>query len=112
MENTCYGTFLTHYEFTGSLDTNERSARVVEASDPLKSRRAMSMKKLMSAAHAAGYAMAAEDLSEPRAEHVRAPSTALVVRPVQRGMIANAQRSVRRMWLQWFSDHWGHRAAA
>lgn len=57
--------------------------------------------------------MAAEDIAEARPEVVRAPSTALVVhRPVQRGMIANAQRSARRMWLQWFSDHWAHRAAA
>jgi hypothetical protein len=71
------------------------------------------MKRLMSAAHAAGYAMAAEDVAEPRAEVVaRVPSTALVVRPVQRGMIANAQRSMRRMWLQLSSSHWGHRAAA
>jgi hypothetical protein len=73
----------------------------------------MSMKRLMSAAHAAGYAMAAEDVCEPRTEVVaRVPSTAVVVRPVQRGMIANAQRSARRMWLQWFAEHWDHRAAA
>jgi hypothetical protein len=71
------------------------------------------MKTLMSAAHAAGYAMAAEDIAEVRPEPVRAPSMALVVRrPVQRGMVANAQRSVRRMWLQWFADHHSHRAAA
>jgi hypothetical protein len=71
------------------------------------------MKRLISAAHAAGYAMAAEDIAEARPEVVRAPSVALVVhRPVQRGMIANAQRSMRRAWLQWFSEHWDHRAAA
>lgn len=73
----------------------------------------MSMKTLMSAAHAAGYAMAAEDIAELRPHAVRAPSTALVVhRPVQRGMIASAQRSMRRMWLQWCADHLSHRAAA
>ncbi len=74
----------------------------------------MSMQRLISAAHAAGYAMAAEDISEPRTEVVvRAPSTALVVRPVQRGMVAHAQRSLRKMWLRaWSADHWGHRAAA
>ena len=73
----------------------------------------MSIKRLMSAAHAAGYAMAAEDVAEPRPVVVaRVPSTALVVRPVQRGMIASAQRSARRMWLQWFAEHWDHRAAA
>ena len=73
----------------------------------------MSMKTLISAAHAAGYAMAAEDVAEPRPQIVRAPSTALVVRPVvQRGMLAHAQRSMRRMWLQWVADHVAHRAAA
>jgi hypothetical protein len=75
----------------------------------------MSMKTLMSAAHAAGYAMAAEDVSDPRPELVRAsPSTAVVLRHApQRGVIASAQRSLRRMWLRaWSSDHWGHRAAA
>ena len=73
----------------------------------------MSMKRLISAAHAAGYAMAAEDVAEPRTIVARVPqSTAVVVSPVHRGAIANAQRSVRRMWLQFFADHWAHRAAA
>ncbi|HEY8245817.1 MAG TPA: hypothetical protein VIG38_00835 [Hyphomicrobium sp.] len=75
----------------------------------------MSMKTLMSAAHAAGYAMAAEDVSEPRPVVVRAShSTAVVVRHApHRGVIASAQRSLRRMWLRaWSGDHWGHRAAA
>jgi len=73
----------------------------------------MGMKRLISAAHAAGYAMAAEDIAEARPQMVRAPSTALVVhRPVQRGVIASTQRSMRRMWLQWVSEHWDHRAAA
>jgi hypothetical protein len=31
---------------------------------------------------------------------------------VHRGVVANAQRAMRRMWLQWFADHWDHRAAA
>lgn len=76
----------------------------------------MSMKTLMSAAHAAGYAMAAEEVCEPRPEFVvRAPqSTAVVIhRPHHRGVIATAHRSLRRMWIRaWASDHWGHRAAA
>ena len=74
----------------------------------------MSMNRLMSAAHAAGYAMAAEDTADTRAELVRAPSNAVILRPTaQRGVIANAQRSLRRLWLRaWSADHWGHRAAA
>ncbi len=73
----------------------------------------MSMKTLISAAHAAGYAMAAEEIAEQRPEVVLAPAQALVVRPtVQRGVIANAQRSMRRMWLQWIAEHGNHRAAA
>jgi len=73
----------------------------------------MSMKTLISAAHAAGYAMAAEDIAEHRPELARLPSTAIIVRPtVHRGLVASAQRSVRRMWLQWFAEHWVHRAAA
>ena len=76
----------------------------------------MSMKTLMSAAHAAGYAMAAEDCSETRVQVARMPpqSNAVVVyRAPHRGIIASAQRSIRRMWLKaWFADHWGHRAAA
>jgi hypothetical protein len=72
------------------------------------------MKSLMSAAHAAGYAMAAEEFAEPRTELVRAPSHALVARRnSQRGMLSTAQRSLRRMWVRgWLADHWGHRAAA
>lgn len=75
----------------------------------------MSMKRLMSAAHAAGYAMAADDVSEPRSELVRVPqSTAVVVhRAYHRGPIANAQRSLRRMWLRaWSADYFGHHRAA
>jgi len=80
----------------------------------------MGMKSLMSAAHAAGYAMAAEELAaedivEPRTELARrVPSTALVVRhPVQRSLMASAHRSLRRMWVRaWLADPWGHRGAA
>ena len=54
----------------------------------------MSMNRLISAAHAAGYAMAAEDFADPRTIVARVPqSTAVVVRPVHRGVIANAQRT-------------------
>jgi len=75
------------------------------------------MKSLMSAAHAAGYAMAAEELaSEDFVERrtARVPSTALVVhRPVQRSLLAGAQRSLRRMWVRaWLADPWPHRGAA
>lgn len=56
--------------------------------------------------------MAAEEVAETRAGMARIPSTAIVVRPTQRGVVANAQRSVRRMWLQWFAEHRIHRAAA
>ena len=74
----------------------------------------MSMKRLMSAAHAAGYAMAAEDLVEPRSQ-ARAPvSTAVVVyRVPQRSLLSSTQRSIRRTWLRmWAADHWLPRAAA
>ena len=71
----------------------------------------MSMKTLMSAAHAAGYAMAADDNSEPRAELVRVPQSTAVV--AHRGPIANAQRSLRRVWLRvWSADYFGHPRAA
>jgi hypothetical protein len=74
----------------------------------------MSMNRLMSAAYAAGYAMAAEDTADTRAELARAPSNAIIVRPTaHRGVIANAQRSLRRLWLRaWSADHWGHHRAA
>ncbi len=75
----------------------------------------MSMKTLMSAAHAAGYAMAADDFSEPRTELVRAPRLNAVVvhRVSHRGPIANAQRTLRRMWLRaWSADFFGHHRAA
>jgi hypothetical protein len=74
------------------------------------------MKTLMSAAHAAGYAMAAEDVPVTRTDAVRMPpqSTAVVLhRAPHRGVIATAQRSLRRSWLRLMAaEHWGHRAAA
>jgi hypothetical protein len=72
------------------------------------------MKRLISAAHAAGYAMIPEEVADARPLAVKAQSTALVVhRPIQRGVVANAQRSMRRAWLQWFATHgYNHRAAA
>lgn len=77
----------------------------------------MGMKSLMSAAHAAGYAMAAEDLAAEEiieAKTARVPSTALVVhQPVQRSLLASAHRSLRRMWVRaWLADPWSHRGAA
>ena len=87
---------------------------VAKGERPRKMRRHMGMKRLISAAHAAGYAMAPEEIAEARPLPLRAQSTALVVHnPVQRGVVANAQRSMRRMWLQWFATHgYNHRAAA
>jgi hypothetical protein len=80
----------------------------------------MSLQTLKSAAHAAGYAMAAEDLPEPRPQsmpHVRPTrrSTALVVRtgrPVSIKFL-RAKRYLRRMWQRdWLGAHWTGRAHA
>ena len=74
----------------------------------------MGMKSLMSAAHAAGYAMAAEDLTETAVPVMQA-RTAVVVRP-SRPAIAdalNAQGLVRSVWLrEWLAGHWPGRAHA
>jgi hypothetical protein len=76
----------------------------------------MKMQALRSAAHAAGYAMAAEDLPEPRLQFVRKTSTALVVRAARRPAsltLLRAQRYLRRLWLRdWVAGHWHGRAAA
>ncbi|MDH4982095.1 hypothetical protein [Hyphomicrobium sp. D-2] len=79
----------------------------------------MGMKSLMSAAHAAGYAMAAEDmatddLNRTQAKVARVPSTALVVVPTtQRSLLASTQRSLRRLWLRALTVEFvGHRGAA
>jgi len=73
----------------------------------------MGMKALMSAAHAAGYAMAAEDLAEcrtfPASQEVK--GTALVVH-TPHPLWSEAQAFLRRLWLRdWFAGHW-HRGAA
>jgi len=72
----------------------------------------MSMKTLMSAAHAAGYAMAAEDLAESRAESgVREQQGAVVA--VRARTQEPAHKYLRRLWLRaWFADHWPGRATA
>jgi hypothetical protein len=36
MENTCSGTFLKHYEFTGSFEAIRRTGRVAGGVDPLR----------------------------------------------------------------------------
>lgn len=74
----------------------------------------MKMQALRSAAHAAGYAMAAEDLPEPRPEVVRQPGTALVVRSRPATLrFLRAQRYLRRLWLRdWFAGYWHGRATA
>jgi ATP sulfurylase len=70
------------------------------------------MKSLMSAAHAAGYAMAAEEVAESRAESgVREQGTVVAVRA--RPPMESAHKYLRRMWLRaWFADHWPGRATA
>jgi hypothetical protein len=91
---------------------NEPAARVERDTDPRGLRRAMSMQALMSAAHAAGYAMAAEDLAEARPEPVKREGTALTVRPALSELLP-AQRFLRWLWLRdWFADHWPGRATA
>jgi hypothetical protein len=95
---------------------------------PRGKRRAMSIKTLMLAAHAAGFAMAAEDLAEPPAPVMQAkperpavpariPQSlpALVPRPAPiRLEVLRAQRALRRfrlrMWLA--AGAWGGRATA
>jgi hypothetical protein len=77
----------------------------------------MTMKSLMSAAHAAGFAMAPEDLGDPVVPMIgpAKPGTALVVRPVhtQTSIVLRAPRLIRRYLLrEWFGTHWGRRAAA
>ena len=74
----------------------------------------MSMKALISAAHAAGYAMAAEDLAEYRPAPVspeKRKSTALVVR-AEPSLWLEVNAFLRFDWLRgWFVAHW-HRGAA
>lgn len=77
----------------------------------------MSMQALKSAAHAAGYAMAAEDLPEPRPAVIpRARTgTALVMRASRPASfkVLRAQRFLRRLWLRdWVAGHWPGRAPA
>lgn len=88
----------------------------------------MSIKTLMSAAQAAGFAMAAEDVAEPppppviEAMPVEAvPVEAVPVRPALPARIPQSlppdvlrmQRALRRLWLRWWlAGTWGGRAAA
>jgi hypothetical protein len=74
----------------------------------------MSMKALMSAAHAAGYAMAAEDLADCRPAPVpqEQRSTALVVRNPS-SLRSEVNAFLRVDWLRgWFVGHWHGGAAA
>jgi hypothetical protein len=74
----------------------------------------MSMKALMSAAHAAGYAMAAEDLAECRAASVspEPKGTALMVRN-ESTLWSEVNAFLRFDWLRgWFVAHWHGGAAA
>ena len=88
----------------------------------------MSMKSLMSAAHAAGYAMAAEDVSEPRPVVLATPppeamrkraSTALMVLPTsptaalmnRTQLIRRMHRSLVRYWVREWMAHAARRGA-
>jgi hypothetical protein len=74
----------------------------------------MSMQALMSAAHAAGYAMAAEDVAECRPVLVsqESKSTALVVRN-HSSLWSEAHAFLRVDWLRgWFTGYWHGGAAA
>jgi hypothetical protein len=78
----------------------------------------MSMQALRSAAHAAGYAMAPEDLPECRPQAVRRTGTALVVRSRPASLrlslrLLRTQRYLRRLWVsEWVAGHWPGRATA
>ncbi len=74
----------------------------------------MSMQALKSAAYAAGYAMAPEDMPEPRPQAIRRTGTALVVRSRPASIrLLKAQRYLRRLWRrEWATGHWPGRAAA
>ncbi len=77
----------------------------------------MSMKALMSAAQAAGYAMAAEEVAECRPAPVpevpeERKSTALVVRN-ESSLWSEVNAFLRFDWLRgWVVGHWHGRAAA
>lgn len=80
----------------------------------------MSLQTLKSAAHAAGYAMAAEDLPEPRPEaRAYARNAARGTAPVSRSRrsasirLRRAQRYLRRLWQRdWLGTYWTGRATA
>lgn len=74
----------------------------------------MSITTLMSAAHAAGYAMAAEELAESRAEcGVREQPGAVVAVRARAPAESSAHKFLRGLWLRaWFADHWPGRATA
>jgi len=77
----------------------------------------MTIETLMSAAKAAGFAMAAEDVAEPPPPVIEA----VPVRPALPARIPQSlppdvlrmQRALRRLWLRWWlAGTWGGRAAA
>ena len=81
----------------------------------------MSIKTLMSAAHAAGFAMAAEDVAEPprpviEARPVRAALPARIPQSLPAPIppeVLRMQRALRRFWVRlWLAGAWGGRAAA
>ena len=80
----------------------------------------MSIKALMSAAHAAGFAMAAEEVAESppaiEAKPVRPAVPARIPRSLPAPIpleVLKAQRTLRRFWLRlWLAGVWGGRAAA
>jgi len=81
----------------------------------------MSVKTLMSAAHAAGFAMAAEDLAEPsppvmQAKPVRHALPARIPQTLPAPIppdVIRMQRALRRFWVRlWLAGAWSGRAAA
>lgn len=81
----------------------------------------MSMKALMSAAHAAGFAMAAEDVADPlplviQAKPVRPALPARIPQSLPAPIppeVLKMQRALRRFWVRlWLAGAWSGRAAA
>lgn len=81
----------------------------------------MSIEALMSAAHAAGFAMAPEDVAEPprpviEAKPVRPALPARVPQSLPAPVppeVLRMQGALRRFWVRlWLAGSWGGRAAA
>jgi hypothetical protein len=115
---------LTHDDASQVFGANRAIGERAEIKlGPKEARRKMGMQRLMSAAHAAGYAMAAEDFEpEPRPEPVppvrEREARALALRAptpltIELLRIRRMYRSLRRLLLSdWIAAHWSGRAPA